>query len=47
MIPHGFKASVARRELRKWLRESKEGKAVERVVGRLLGEGGCCGVNEG
>ncbi len=29
--------TVARRELRKWLRESKEGKAVERVVGRLLG----------
>ena len=31
--------TVARRELRKWLRESKEGKAVERVVGRLLGGG--------
>ena len=31
--------TIARRELRKWLRESKEGKAVERVVGRLLGEG--------
>ena len=29
--------TVARRELRRWLRESKEGKAVERVVGRLLG----------
>ena len=31
--------TVARRELRRWLRESKEGKAVERVVGRLLGDG--------
>ncbi len=31
--------TVARRELRRWLRESAEGKAVERVVGRLLGEG--------
>ena len=31
--------TVARRELRKWLRESVEGKAVERVVGRLLGGG--------
>ena len=29
--------TVARRELRRWLRESAEGKAVERVVGRLLG----------
>ena len=28
--------TVARRELRKWLRESKEGKAVERVVGRWV-----------
>ena len=28
--------TVARRELRKWLRESKEGKVVEREVGRLL-----------
>ena len=28
--------TVARRELRRWLRESPEGKAVERVVGRLL-----------
>ena len=26
----------ARREIRKWLRESKEGKAVEKVVGELL-----------
>ena len=30
---------IARRELRKWLRESDEGQAVEDVVGRLLGEG--------
>ena len=29
--------TIARRELRRWLRESPEGKAVERVVGRLLG----------
>ena len=28
--------TIARRELRKWLRESKEGKAVERAVSRLL-----------
>ena len=27
---------IARREIRKWLRESKEGKAVERAVGELL-----------
>ena len=31
--------TIARRELRKWLRESDEGKAVEDVVGRLLGGG--------
>lgn len=31
--------TIARRELRKWLRESKEGKAVETAVGRLLGAG--------
>ena len=29
--------TIARRELRKWLRESAEGKAVEEVVGELLG----------
>ena len=29
--------TIARRELRKWLRASDEGKAVEDVVGRLLG----------
>ena len=29
--------TIARREIRKWLRESKEGKAVERLVGELLG----------
>ena len=28
--------TIARRELRKWLRESTEGKAVEKVVGELL-----------
>ena len=28
--------TIARRELRKWLRESPEGQAVEDVVGRLL-----------
>ena len=28
--------AIARRELRKWLRESKEGKAVEKAVGELL-----------
>ena len=30
--------TIARRELRKWLRESDEGQAVEDVVGRLLGK---------
>ena len=29
--------TIARRELRRWLRESEEGKAVEAAVGRLLG----------
>ena len=29
--------TIARRELRKWLRESEEGRAVEEAVGRLLG----------
>ena len=29
--------TVARREIRKWLRCSDEGKEVERLVGRLLG----------
>ena len=28
--------AVARREIRKWLRESKEGRAVEKAVGKLL-----------
>ena len=32
--------TIARRELRKWLRASAEGRAVEGEVGRLLGEGG-------
>ena len=31
--------TIARRELRKWLRESPEGRTVEEVVGRLLGKG--------
>ena len=30
--------TIARREVRKWLRESAEGKRVEGVVGRLLGD---------
>ena len=30
---------IARREIRKWLRESDEGKAVEEVVAKLLGTG--------
>lgn len=30
--------TIARREIRKWLRQSKEGKDVERLVGKLLGE---------
>ena len=29
--------TIARRELRKWLRESQEGKTVETAVGGLLG----------
>ena len=28
--------TIARREIRKWLRKSKEGKAVEKAVGELL-----------
>ena len=31
--------TIARREIRKWLRESDEGKAVEEVVAKLLGTG--------
>ena len=31
--------TIARREIRKWLRESEEGKAVEEVVAKLLGTG--------
>ena len=31
--------TIARREIRKWLRESAEGKRVEEVVGVLLGDG--------
>ena len=33
--------TVARRELRKWLRESAEGKAVEQAVGKLLQSPSC------
>ena len=32
--------TIARRELRKWLRASPEGKSVEDLVGRLLNAGG-------
>ena len=32
--------TIARREIRKWLRESKEGKAVEKAVGELLAKKG-------
>ena len=32
--------TIARRELRKWLRASPEGKSVEDAVGRLLNAGG-------
>ena len=32
-----FSVTIARRELRKWLRESNEGKEVEAAVGQLLG----------
>ena len=31
--------TIARREIRKWLREAVEGKKVEEVVGALLGDG--------
>ena len=30
---------IARRELRKWLRSSPEGRTVEDIVGRLLSKG--------
>ena len=33
----GFTVTIARREIRKWLRESVEGQQVEEVVGELLG----------
>ena len=32
--------TIARREIRKWLRESEEGKAVEEAVGALLANKG-------
>ena len=35
-----FSVTVARRELRKWLRSSQEGKRVEEAVGELLARGG-------
>ncbi len=34
---HNLTVTIARRELRKWLRASPEGQAVEKAVGRLLG----------
>ncbi len=37
---HNVSVTIARRELRKWLRASAEGKAVEAGVGRLVGGGG-------
>ncbi len=33
----GFSVTIARRELRRWLSESDEGRRVEGLVGRLLG----------
>ena len=35
--PERLTVTIARREIRKWLRESAEGKRVEGVVGELLG----------
>ena len=35
--PQRLTVTIARREVRKWLRESSEGKRVEEVVGGLLG----------
>ena len=35
--PQRLTVTIARREIRKWLRESAEGKRVEGVVGVLLG----------
>ncbi len=37
--PRPLTVTIARRELRKWLRTSSEGKAMEELVGRLLGQG--------
>ena len=37
--PGRLTVTIARREVRKWLRESAEGKRVEGVVGELLGSG--------
>ncbi len=36
---HRLTGAVVRRELRKWVRDSTEGKAVESSVGRLLASG--------
>ena len=35
-----LKVTIARREIRMWLRESVEGQRVEEVVGELLGDRG-------
>ena len=35
--PERLTVTIARREIRRWLRESAEGKRVEGVVGVLLG----------
>lgn len=35
--PQRLMVTIARREIRKWLRESAEGKRVEGIVGVLLG----------
>ena len=37
---HNVSVNIARREVRRWLRASAEGKAVEAGVGRLVGGGG-------
>ena len=40
-MPHTWSrdSTIARREIRKWLRESDEGNTVEEVVGKLLAGG--------
>ena len=39
LYPDRLTVTIARREIRRWLRESAEGKRVEEVVGELLGSG--------